>query len=280
VYVADGIDAFSKYGLDVDIVLFNSGADEIQAVASGGVDIGIGSTADLFNLAIAGMDIPAFASISDALMYTLVSSPDIKDIKDLKGKSVAISKTGSLSDTIVSMMMGVNGLPTDYAVKQQAGGTAERWAALQSGAVDAALLVLPFDIIAQEQGFNAIADGAKLFPDYPFEIAYAQRTFLDSHPVAMANFMRGYIDAVKYFKDPANRDSTLDLLNKTMGIDHDEIELGYDNTLDAFPDDGRLTLDGLKLAQDEVVKYGAVDGLDKVDVSKLFYPGVSDSLEG
>lgn len=276
-YVALAKNTFADYGLDVELTLFNSGSQQVQGVLSKSVDIGHGAMTDVFSMSITGALAPGFLFIYDALSYDLIADKGITDISQLEGKTVGISKAGSLTDTVVSMVLGHEGLPQDFVKRQQSGSSTERWAALKSGAIDATLLDLPTNVLAKDAGYVSVADVGAMFAGYPYEVAFARKDLMDANPDLYTRYARGYVDGVKYMKDPANKDEVLTIASDRIGLSKDDLEIAYAQTLDLFPDDGMPTREGIELALSQTKEFGTVEGIDKLTVDDLYYPQIAEA---
>ena len=89
---------FEKQGLDVDVVLIESGVTTIQALVAGETQIAMGGGTVAVSSGLAGGDLISIASIESRFPYALVALKEIKSLEQLKGKRYAISCFGSVSD--------------------------------------------------------------------------------------------------------------------------------------------------------------------------------------
>ena len=89
---------FEKHGLDVDVVLIESGTTTIQALVAGETQIAMGGGTVAVSSALAGADLISIASIESRLPYGLLAQKEIKTLEQLKGKRHAISRFGSIAD--------------------------------------------------------------------------------------------------------------------------------------------------------------------------------------
>src|SRR5258706_2898252 len=132
---------WSKRGLDVRPVYFNSGTTLTQATLAGHV---VASDSDIpaqLNLKVAGMmDVSVIAVTINRLEHFFVVRSQIKSDEDLKGKKVAISRFASASDVTTRMVLRLWKLdPEKDLALIQSGNTPTRVAALVAGPGDAAL---------------------------------------------------------------------------------------------------------------------------------------------
>ena len=88
--------------------------------------------------------------------YALVAKPSITSLKDLKGKVISLGGPKDITRIYVERMLAPNGVkPGDFDMVF-AGATTARASALLAGAVDAAILLPPFNFQAVAKGFNSL----------------------------------------------------------------------------------------------------------------------------
>ncbi len=87
----------------------------------------------------------------------------------------------------------------------RAGGTPNRYRDLVAGKHDATLLRTPFELLAQNRGFNVLATAASLGA-YEGTVGAVRRSWARQNEAAMIGFLRGYRNGVTWVCDPENRD--------------------------------------------------------------------------
>ena len=75
---------FEKHGLDVDVVLIESGVTTVQALTAGETQIAMGGGTVAVSSNLAGSDIVTIASIEPRLPYALIAQKEIKTFDQLK----------------------------------------------------------------------------------------------------------------------------------------------------------------------------------------------------
>ena len=86
--------------------------------------------------------------------YALIAKPAIKSLADLKGKVISLGGPKDITRIYVERMLAPNGVKPGEFDMVFAGATAARASALLAGAVDAAILLPPFNFQAETAGFN------------------------------------------------------------------------------------------------------------------------------
>src|SRR5258708_29788710 len=100
---------------------------------------------------------------------------------DLQGKNISIGGPKDITRIYLERMAGPNGVkPGDYDTVF-AGATTARFSALQSGAVDAALLLPPFNFYAESAGFTNLGNTIDYARELPFAGAVVSRAWAPPH---------------------------------------------------------------------------------------------------
>ena len=148
-------------------------------------------------------------------MHWLYAKPEIKDVTGLKGKKIGVSAIGASTQFLVQEILKRHGLDSARDVTiLGVGTTANRFAALQSGTIDATNLTPPFNFKAEESGLRELVAFVK--QDYLTEPAGAivvRENLFRSDPLLMEKFIRGTLKGLFHIRQ--NRASTIPILART-----------------------------------------------------------------
>jgi NitT/TauT family transport system substrate-binding protein len=147
---------FKDEGIDLEIVFMPANLAS-TAVLNGDLDYN-GAVTGTIGAAVRGQPIKVLLfTVAKPLLF-LMSKKDIKDVKQLRGKKIAGSSPGGSATLLANQALKQVGLEPgkDVSVLQMSGNAASRFAVLESGLVDASLLSVPENIIAQEKGYNEL----------------------------------------------------------------------------------------------------------------------------
>jgi ABC-type nitrate/sulfonate/bicarbonate transport system substrate-binding protein len=90
-------------------------------------------------------------------MFWLYARPEIRNVKELAGKRVAVSSLGAAGDSALRELIKKNGMDENRDVAILAIGTpATRLGALSTRTVDAAMMIFPHNITAAEHGLREL----------------------------------------------------------------------------------------------------------------------------
>ena len=95
---------------------------------------------------------------------------------------------------------------------------AARFAALKSGAVDAALLTTPFNFFAETEGFRNLGFTFDYLPEIPFAAMAVNRDWAKANPDLVKRFVGAYNKGVTWFDDPHNREAAIAIQAKVSRI--------------------------------------------------------------
>src|ERR1051325_921235 len=168
IFVTKEANLYAKYGLDGEVITINGSGIASKALISGNIEVCPIATPTVIAADLAGSDMQILAHTMPGVVHALMVKPEIKRVEDLKGKKIAVSSLGSLTDFLVRAIAKKKGLNPDRDFTFiQMGGDGERIAALKSGVVDAAALSHPGYGTARKLGFPMLWDAAKEL-DYPW----------------------------------------------------------------------------------------------------------------
>jgi ABC-type nitrate/sulfonate/bicarbonate transport system substrate-binding protein len=152
----------------------------------------------------------------------LYSKSEVRDFKSLKGKKIAISRMGDTTEIYLREVLRRYGLEIGRdVVVLAAGQPVNRYAALASGSVDAAVLADPFNFIAREAGFRELIS----FLSDDTDIVHlsgsivVRDALLQAEPITVEKFIRATLKGLRYVR--TNRAGTVSVLARSLSITDD-----------------------------------------------------------
>ena len=218
---------FAKHGLDVDLRLADSGAG-MPALLSGEVQIIDIAVPQVLSAAAGGAQVVDVAENSPLQPYLLQVSPDIKTASDLRGKKVGISSPGSASDIATRVVLRRLGLDPDTDVAIVAvGSAAARIAAMQNGAIQAALAIPPDTLLLADKGFGTLFDLAEQKVPTGNATQTTTRAYLEAHRDVVQAWVDADVEAIALAK--RDRATTIAVLKKYLKSDDERgMQAAYD----------------------------------------------------
>ncbi|SRR5581483_6909504 len=151
--IAQRLGFYRDEGLDADVIV-TRGTVTTQVVLSGAVDYGNGGSIPAI---LGGARMKILLVSSDKPSQHLVVSPKITDIKQLNGKTVAISDTSGNSTLLFREMLKKAGVNVETVQMRALGEPSVRLGALLAGTVDATMISIGMARQAQAKGFRILA---------------------------------------------------------------------------------------------------------------------------
>lgn len=219
---------FDAANIKIDLVFAQSNASVIQQLAAGSYNIAPSAgMVDPIRAIDKGAPVALVRIVIQAPPYALLAKPEIHKMEDLKGKTIIVGGAKDITRIFTERMLAPHGLKSgdyDYVF---AGATSARFAALKSGAVDAALLTMPFNFFAESAGYTNLGFTFDVLPDMPFAGMAVNRPWAEAHADLLKRFLDAYNRGVAWFYDPGNREAAVKMQTNTSKIKQDEVEKAY-----------------------------------------------------
>ena len=195
VWMAKDSGAFDKYGIQADLIFISSGPVVVQALIGGDLQGGSGATNAVINAILNGAPIIGVAATANRPYHRLFVQPEINRLEDLKGKTLGVTRFGSITDNLTRILLRKSGLEGAVNVRQM-GGTIEVSAAFQNrviaGAVTSDLRVSP---PSQAKILTRLID---LGIPYSMNMIAVSREYLRRNPETVERMVRAYADGVAF----------------------------------------------------------------------------------
>jgi NitT/TauT family transport system substrate-binding protein len=226
---------YAKYGLSSTIVYVSGGSTVVQAMVSGDIDLGQLTGAPGVAANLRGADILYIAMTDDRMGYQLVTRAEFKNMAQLKGKRLGISRFGSSADFGVRVLLKKYNIdPKDVSILQ-IGNEAERLAALKLGSIDGSVFNAPFGAAAKKFNLNILADAVALGIPYFNTGICGSAKLLQKNENRIVSFLRAYVEAIKIFK--TEPEYTLKALAQfTRVSDQELLKEAYEYNKNKIPD--------------------------------------------
>src|SRR4051812_10911127 len=231
-YVAIDKGLFKAEGLDANFIAATAGV-LVRATIAKEIEFtpipGGGSEAML-----KGAPLVFFVGESLISQWTLTTTPDIKRVEDLRGKTLGLGRPGSAdySEIVVTLGKHFNMQPgKDYKVISFT-GEPDRIAALIRGSIQGGVLSFPHAARAEKEGMKILMRTGDYIPRLGGTFL-AHKDFIKEKRDVVKRFTRGIIKATDYIK--ANKKGTLEVIQKYFEInDPKVVESIYSQVYDKY----------------------------------------------
>ena len=192
-WMAKEIGAFEKNGLQANLIYISSGPVVVQALIGGDLHGGIAASNAVINAVLNGAPIVGVAAVGNRPYHRLYVQPEINRIEDLRGKTLGITRFGSVTDNLTRILLRKYGLEGAVNVRQ-IGGTPEVGAAFQqrmiAGAVSSELRVdsyVPAKILIELVNLGI---------PYSMNMIAVSRDYYRRYPETVEGMIRAYVEGV------------------------------------------------------------------------------------
>jgi NitT/TauT family transport system substrate-binding protein len=247
---------YEKYGLDVQLLLVNSGSLVAQMFAAGDLQMTANAPASLVSLAASGEKLSFFLGLSNTSPFTLVTQPNLKTAEDLKGKKLGTARFGGsshISALIALEHLGLD-LKRDRITLIQTGVDPDRMVALENKAIDAAMLQRVATKVMVGRGFFPLLNMTKAKIPYQNTGLTIKKEYGAANAKTVDSFTRATIEAYGYIFNKENKQSVKEIIARNLRLPNAEAAEDFyveaQEELDRKP---YPTLEGFKI----VIKYVA-----------------------
>jgi ABC-type nitrate/sulfonate/bicarbonate transport system substrate-binding protein len=252
---------FKKYDLDVETVTLDGSAKQHQAMTAGSTDIAMGAGPDMQFVA-KGSPEKAVAVMAGPPVNMFVitgAKSGIKDVNDLKGKSVGVSTMGSLTYWLAIQFAKHQGWSKDDIKIVPMGNIQAEAAAFASGNLDAAVASLEGGLTMESKGQAHLFQSFDFVNPFLVHVFFASNELTAKHPDALKRYLKGWFETVAYVK--THKDDTLRITREVTRLPQDEASRVYDVIAPTLADNGHFDPKAIEAVKQSMVDLGQVDKL-------------------
>jgi ABC-type nitrate/sulfonate/bicarbonate transport system substrate-binding protein len=260
---------FKKRGIAIESVSFSGSAKLQQALAAGGIDIGLGSGPELAFIA-KGTPVQGIAAMAgQPLLLVLIVRPDtgIATIADLKGKKISVSTVGSLTSWLVRELSEKQGWGPDGITVRELGSTGSQVAAMKTKQIDGMMIDIATALTLKESGdAKILVTFGDLEKDFIIHVIFANKAIMAKNPDLMRRFLDAWFETIAFMRK--NKAETVAISTEVMGVTPAIADQTYDEVMPMFSDDGHFDPKALAVLQRSFVEMGVLP--TEPDMSKLY----------
>jgi len=226
---------FKAEGLEAEIIQMRAGV-AVTALTTGDIDFGA-PLDSIIRASARGLPLKGLMSFVNKPMHYLVARPEFSSVRDLRGRTLAISAFGSTEQLTTFATLNAHGLdPEKKDVKVVAlGDSAVRLEALKKGIVDATVILIPFVIVAENQGFKILANAGDYLELSTPGLGTSDRMLREKRD-QIKKTVRAAAKGLLFIRQ--NRDETVRIMMDWLALDKDTAEKAYQMGLKAYSEDG------------------------------------------
>lgn len=246
VWVAEEKGYFRDENLEISKTIIGSVTVAMQAVASNSANIIFPGSADGgINAQLGKAPVTVIAGGFTKAFYDLIAGEKYRRVEDLRGAQIGVISPVSGTTILLHRVLSAHGLqhPKDYSLLV-VGGTSERYAAVRTGKVAAALVPPPVSFQALDAGLSIVANFANYVADYQFIVANANTDWIKASRDRAVRFLKALIRSERFINDPRNKEEAIRILQKGHKIELKHAAMVYKMMIEDFkaiPNDGSVS---------------------------------------
>lgn len=199
------------------------------------------------------------------LLHRLIVAPQVKRFEDLKGKRIAISAFGTLTDLLTREILTDHGLkPMQDVILLQTGGTQVRFAALMSGNVQAALLPSQQALAAIQEGYRNLEYQPPPYLSHPL---IAKNELLNNEKALARSLLRATLKGHLFYGQ--RPEEILTIIQKVLRIDNRKTAREtYEDEMRRYNPGGQFEQSNMRKVIERVRETRKMDR--KVEIQEVF----------
>ena len=239
---------WKKHGLDVELILLTGGGRAVPALLSNSIQVLVGSDTGIIQAIAQGADVVRLGVTMNSLGNSLLTTPGIESVQQLKGKVLGVGLGRDASYARLAKLLRDHGInpATDVKFLPIGGGQGARLSALKAGVIHGTMLFPPLDLVAVKEGLKVLD---KL--DVPTIGGGINVTsaFLRQNRRTLINFLTGYIEGIHHLI--THKDESLKIFSKyfqnpdltTMAYLYDDVISRVERSLQPNSESVRFLID-------------------------------------
>ncbi len=234
---------FKDEGLEADKIQMQPQI-AVKALVAGDVDYLL-AWGSALRAAVTGVPIKAVVGMASRPLHVLITRPEIKSAKDLKGKTIGVDSVAGTVDYLSRVAARHFGLEPDKDVKIIVTGESPlRLAAIRAGSIDATPIDVAFAVKAEDEGFKRLLYLGDII-DLPLSGIAVMDKKLQTEREQVKKVVRATLRGTRFMKQ--NRAETLQMLSDYLRITPSQAAKAYDASINSFADDGIISDRGISL---------------------------------
>lgn len=238
IFVARDAGLFKKHGLEVELIQM-AGPLPVAALAAGEIDYLTGYTT---GIVATGQGAP-LKGIMISLRkppFFLVAEPSIQRPSELAGKRIGVDRIGSLQHLVARLMLKNKGADPEKVLFTQTGSVSNTVTSLGQGAVAAAILSGPHNVIMAQKGFRQIGAADELPTHFPTSGLVVNDTKIKTDAPRIKNVIRVMLDATTFCR--RERNWVVNYIKDRWKLEQKTAETVYDQWLSILTSDGKISV--------------------------------------
>jgi NitT/TauT family transport system substrate-binding protein len=212
---------FEKYGFEPEMI-YVQGVQLVHVHVAGQLDFSTISGLVYLQASVEGADLIQVASSLDNQLMKLMVHSSISKPEDLRGKTIAVTRFGSLTDLLLRPVLKNWGIDPQKDVNLiQIGRMPDMATAISQKRVEAGVISFPTSLHAEKMGVKTLFDFTEAGPQIPATTVAVSRRFAKANRDTVLRFLKAYIEGTRRLM--TDRELGIRALRKYGGVDDREL---------------------------------------------------------
>lgn len=250
---------FEDAGLEAELINIPPTV-AVTALISGDIQY-VNFAGTTLNAAVRGLPVKLVMIYNDRPLFSLMSRPEIRSIKELKGKVLGVATLTSGESFLSRRLIKDAGIDAEKEmVLRVIGNTPDRLQALRAGVVDATTLTTPVDIQGERMGLRRLAFMGETLESINGGFGVSER-WLQQRPDQIRKIIAVAFRGMNHAR--AQRQESIALIMSRWKLDRDVADKAFDLMIKTWSENGT--------ASDQALQQGIEESL-KLSNSKQIVP--------
>jgi ABC-type nitrate/sulfonate/bicarbonate transport system substrate-binding protein len=250
---------FREEGLEPQLV-FVGGRLQVPALAAGEVDFSA-SAETVLRAAVQGLPLKVVVYMNSRMAVSLMAAPEIKNISELKGRSIAVTSIGGSLDYAAREILARSGLNPERDARFVGLAQSEQMLALAAGSIQAAMLTPPYDSMMEKKGFRRLVFVGDVL-DYPQGGLATTDKKLQENPAQVKRVVRAMVRSLVRIRQ--SRDELISYIATRWKMDREFAASSYDIMLRAYSPNGSTSTQSIQSVIDSIKGRSPAVGVSRV----------------
>ena len=212
---------FEKYGLDAELI-YVQGVQMVQVHTAGQLDFTSTSGIVTLQSSVNGSDLILLANSIESHLMKIIAHPSIAGPGDLKGKSIGVTRFGSLTDLALRPVLEHWKLePNKDVTLVQIGRLSDIVPAIQQKRIAAGMLSFPTSFFAEKLGLKSLYDLSESGVEVPTTTIAVSRAYANTHHDLVLSYLKAYLEGTHRLL--TDREMGIKALKKYGGVNDPEL---------------------------------------------------------
>ena len=247
---------YQQEGLRLELILMRPNIS-VTAVVTREVEFAT-AHGSIVRAAAQGMPVKSLMVVADRPAYYLVAKAGVNSVGALRGRSVGIASLGGSVHLMTKEFMAQNNLDADKNVALVVTGDHNTSIqAMQNGHVDAAVISVPWQTVAEKAGLRKLAyfgDVMRL----PMAGLGTSDENIAKKPDLLRRAVRATLRGIDFLRDARNKKEVVGIMVEWFKIRSEQAQEAYDQMVEAYPPNGIVSDDVLEKDLEIARQTGAI----------------------